>query len=204
MISFYHPSGSILHRLPAGGKLLLLLVVGTAVFQVEQLTTMLLCGLALLISLVAAKIPFKIAFRQMKPALILLAFIFIAQYFMIGLEVAVFVILRFAILILAASLVTLTTRVSEMVHAIESFLKPIDRWVSVEKISLAITLAIRFIPVLGAIVNEVRDAQKVRGMDRNLIAIMVPTIIRTLKMATEVAEALDARSFAGDDKCKPP
>lgn len=203
MISFYHPSGSILHRLPAGGKLLLLLIVGTAVFQVEQLTTMLLCGLALLISLVAAKIPFKIAFRQMKPALILLAFIFIAQYFMIGLEVAVFVILRFAILILAAALVTLTTRVSEMVQAIESFLKPIDRWVSVEKISLAITLAIRFIPVLGAIVNEVRDAQKVRGMDRNLIAVMLPTIIRTLKMATEVAEALDARSFAGDDKRKP-
>ena len=200
MISFYHPSESFLHRLPAGLKLLLLVVTGTALFQVDDLSTMALCGVATLGLLAFGKIPLKVAFRQMRPAVILLTLIFIAQLFMVGFEIAIFVILRFAILILAAGLITLTTRVSEMVQAIENFLRPIDRWVSVEKVSLAISLAIRFIPVLGEIVHEVRDAQKVRGMDRNLIAVLLPTIIRTLKMATEVAEALDARSFAGDRK----
>jgi biotin transport system permease protein len=200
MISFYHPSGSFIHSLPAGFKLLALILLGTALFQVDQLQTMILCGVMVVLFFCLARVPFTVAFRQMRPALFLLTFVYIAQHIMVGAEVAVFVVLRFAILILGAGLITVTSRVSEMVDAIETGLKPFRRWIAIEKISLAITLAIRFIPVLGEIIREVRDAQKVRGMDRNLIAVLLPTIIRTLKMATEVAEALDARSFASQEK----
>ncbi|WP_025900174.1 energy-coupling factor transporter transmembrane component T family protein [Sneathiella glossodoripedis] len=202
MTNFYYPSGSIVHRLSAGVKLAALIIFGTLIFTVEDLAGLGFCGVFLVAFFCIAQIPLRVAYRQLKPALFLLLLIFIAQYFMVGFEIAVFVVVRFSILILAAGLVTVTTRVSEMVEAIEAGLRPLAKWVAIEKVSLAITLAIRFIPVLGEIVHEVRDAQKVRGMDRNIIAVLLPTIIRTLKMATEVAEALDARSFATLDRTR--
>ncbi len=196
MISFYYPGNSPLHKLPAGLKLLGLILLGTFVFQISQITTLLGMGGILALLFVIGRIPFHMAYRQLRPALFLLIAIFIAQYFIEGIAVATFVVLRFAILILAAGLVTVTSRVSDMVAAIEMSLKPFSRWISVAKVSLAITLAIRFIPVLGEIIHEVKDAQKARGLERNILAVLIPVVIRTLKMATEVAEALDARSFA--------
>ena len=62
------------------------------------------------------------------------------------------------------------------------------------KVGLAISLAIRFIPAVAAIVEEVREAQRARGQDRSMIALAVPVIIRLLKMADEIAEAIDASS----------
>ncbi len=73
----------------------------------------------------------------------------------------------------------------------------------IEKVSLAISLAIRFIPVLVSITAEVRAAQRVRGLERNIFAIAMPVIIRTLKMGNEIAEALDARSFGATEKDDP-
>ena len=205
MISFYYPGNSRIHKLPAGLKLLALVLLGSFIFQISQITTLLIVGGGLVLLFAIGRIPPLVAFRQLRPALYLLTVIFIAQYFMMGVEVAIFVVLRFAILILAAGLVTVTSRVSDMVAAIETSLKPFARWIAVAKVSLAITLAIRFIPVLGSITQEVKDAQKARGLDRNIIAVLIPVIVRTLKMATEVAEALDARSFAAvpSDLSKP-
>ncbi|WP_169570002.1 energy-coupling factor transporter transmembrane component T family protein [Sneathiella limimaris] len=195
MTGFFYPANSIIHKLPAGLKLVFLVVLGTLIFQVERLDVLigLLGVIALLV--IAAKLPLKIVWRQLKPAIWVLAFIFAIQFLMIGWEVATFIVLRFAVLILAAGIVTVTTKVSDLVAAIETVLRPFRKWVSPEKVSMAITLAIRFIPLLASITEEVRAAQKVRGNDRNMLAILVPVIVRTLKMATEVAEALDARSF---------
>ena len=40
----------------------------------------------------------------------------------------------------------------------------------------------------------VREAQRARGLDRHPLALAVPLVLRTLKMADEVAEAIEARS----------
>lgn len=200
MISFYHSGNSIFHRMRAGYKLLALVVIASLVFQVEGLLYILGAMGSVAVMYVIARIPFKVAFGQLRPALYLLVIIFVAQYFMLGWEEAALIVLRFATLILLAGLVTLTTQVSKMVAAIETALSLISRWIAVEKVSLAITLAIRFIPVLSSITHEVREAQKVRGMDRSIFAIAMPVVIRTLKMGNDVAEALDARSFGADPR----
>jgi len=198
MISFYHPANSLLHRLAAGYKILGLLLLGTVLFQISDLRVVFATVIIVGILYFIAKIPLKLAVEQLKPALYLLLVLFAAQYLMNSLELAIFVVLRFAALIMAAGLVTLTTKVSEMVAAIETALSIFSRWVAVEKVSLAISLTIRFIPVIAAITVEVKEAQRVRGMERNIFAVAMPVVIRTLKMATDVAEALDARSFGAD------
>ena len=142
-----------------------------------------------------AAIPVKVAFTQIRPALWILAILFVAQIFLKDAATGLLLVLRFAALILAASLVTLTTRTADLVAVIEKTLSPLGRLgVDVEKIGLAISLAIRFIPAIGAIVEEVREAQWARGQDRNILALAVPVLVRLLKSADTIAEAIDARS----------
>jgi biotin transport system permease protein len=104
-------------------------------------------------------------------------------------------VLRFAALILIAALVTLTTRVSDMVTTLERALLPLERFgIDPARVSLTISLALRFIPVLGERVAQIREAQRARGLGRNLFAIAVPLLVHCLRMADAVAEAIVARS----------
>jgi biotin transport system permease protein len=97
--------------------------------------------------------------------------------------------------IMLATLVTLTTRVSEMVAVMDAALRPLHRvGVRTDKVSLAISMTLRFIPLLTQVVQEVREAQRARGLDRNLLALAVPVLVRALHTAEQVAEAVDARS----------
>lgn len=112
------------------------------------------------------------------------------------LDAGVLVVVRLASLLLLASLVTLTTRSSDMIDALEKGLG----WlyylgINPGKVSLALSLALRFIPVLASITEEVREAQKARGLDKSVIAIAVPVIVRMLKMADDISAAIEARSY---------
>lgn len=204
MISLYHNGNSWLHRQRAGYKLLALMALGTALFYFKSYWPN---GLALGVIVCAyfsAQIPFKKMIAQIRPMWILLVIIFLAQGWLATWHLGGLIVIRFTALILAAGLVTLTTRTSDMIEAIEKVLTPFSRWISIEKVSLALSLAIRFIPVLAGITREVREAQRVRGLEKNIFAIIMPVTIRTLKMADHVAEALDARSFDSQiqDKAK--
>ncbi|MCG8492742.1 MAG: energy-coupling factor transporter transmembrane protein EcfT [Sneathiellales bacterium] len=195
MISLYHHGNSWLHQRRAGYKLLALVALSTALFYFKSYWPN---GIALGViagGYFSAGISFSKMIAQIRPVWILLVIIFLAQGWLASWHLGGLVVIRFAALILAASLVTLTTRTSDMIEAIEKTLTPFSRWISIEKVSLALSLAIRFIPVLGDITREVREAQRVRGLEKNIFAIIMPVTIRTLKMADHVAEALDARSF---------
>ncbi|MEH6404309.1 MAG: energy-coupling factor transporter transmembrane protein EcfT [Sneathiella sp.] len=199
MISLYHRADSIIHRVPAGAKLLALVGLSSGLFIFDNVWAASGAVGIVLVLYAIAQIPLKVAFSQIKPVLYLLVLFFVAQGFFVGWDVAVLIVARFAALILAAGLITLTTLTSNMVGAIEAGLRPFSRWIAVDKVSLALSLAIRFIPVVATLTTEVREAQRVRGLESNIFAIAMPVIIRTLKMGTQIAEALDARSFGASD-----
>jgi biotin transport system permease protein len=62
------------------------------------------------------------------------------------------------------------------------------------RVGLAFGLAVRFVPVLASVAADIREAQAARGLDRSVFALAVPLTLRTLRMADEIAEAIDARS----------
>lgn len=191
----YRAGGSPLHRLSPGPKLLGLIGLGTLLFAVAALPLAVAALIAVLALFALARIPLPVLFAQLRPALVVLAVLFVAQLVIDGWMPAALLVTRFATLILAASLVTLTTRTADLVATLERAMAPL-RYVGVDtaRISLAISLAIRFIPAIGTAVEEVREAQRARGRDRPTILMLVPIIVRLLKMADEVAEAIDARS----------
>lgn len=195
LTALYVARQSPIHRMRTGVKLLALPVLGTLLFATSSLPV-LVAALLLVIALYAvARIPGRILLGQVRAVAVVLALFFLVQLWLTDWVVAAVTALRFLALILLASLVTLTTRSSDMIEALERGLARLT-WLGIDpaKVSLAIALVLRFVPVIQAVFADVREAQAARGRERSLFALAVPVIVRTLKMADEIAEAIDARS----------
>jgi len=197
LTTLYVDAESPIHKLPPGVKLLILTLVCTGVFVFDNWTVLVSTAVIVLTALLMAKIPLSTLWISIKPVIWVLSAIFLAQLFLTDIGFAVFVVLRFFVMILLATLVTLTTRTSDLMEGIETGLKFLPKSVPVAQISLAISLCIRFIPKIRDIVEDVRNAQKARGMERDWKALAVPTVVRTLKSADEISEAIIARSRGG-------
>ncbi|WP_455466437.1 energy-coupling factor transporter transmembrane component T family protein [Bartonella sp. B39] len=203
MISLYFHQDTFIHKLRPGGKLLFLAVCATGLFMVSSISILLLFLLFVALLYRVAKIPFKNVLKQLKAMGLFLVLIFVFQVIFKNWFTGFEVILRLLSLVFLASLLSLTTKVSDMVNAIETWLQPFRRFgINPSKFSMVLSMAIRFIPVVSEKFNEVREAQRARGFDTNIAALAMPLIIRTIRMASEVAEALDARSYDCDSDDK--
>lgn len=199
MFELYRPGNSFLHRMRPGAKLLALAGAGTAIFLLPGLPAIFAVLLGVLALYAATGLGLAAAWAQLRPVLVVFGILFAAQVFIAGWLTGVFFIARFSVLLMLAGLLTLTTRVSDMVAAMEKgfeILRPVG--LNPAKISLALALALRFIPVLAQITAEVREAQRVRGLDGSIIAIAIPVIVRTLRMSDAIADAIEARGFNPD------
>lgn len=199
MFELYRPGNSFLHAMRPGAKLLALAAAGTGVFLLPGLPAILAVILTVLAVYAATGLGLATAWAQLRPVLLVFAILFAAQVFIAGWLTGAFFIARFATLLLLAGLLTLTTRVSDMVAAMEvgfQVLRPLG--LNPSKISLALALALRFIPVLAQITGEVREAQRVRGLDGSIIAVAIPVIVRTLRMSDAIADAIEARGYNPD------
>lgn len=182
--------------MPAGAKLVVLLAAGVGVFLVSDPLWLLpaLAGVVALFFL--GRVPVGPAARQLRPAAILIAIIFLVHGALTSWELGFLVILRFAILLLLAVLVTFTTRVSDMIETVERAVAPLaPLGVNPAKVSLTLSLALRFIPLLADRYAEIREAQRARGLDGHIVALLMPLMIKTLKMADNLTEALEARGY---------
>lgn len=206
-LGLYIDADTPVHRIRPGIKVASLAVLGTLAFLVSD-PILLSGGLAAVVLLYrVARIPWRTMFDQMRPVLWILGVIFVVQVAIHGWIVGLIFVVRFAALILLAMLVTLTTPTSTMLDALEKGLRPLARvGIDPARVSLALSLALRFIPVIAAVTQEVREAQRARGLQGNILALAVPVIIRTLKMAEDIAQAIEARSPAppppGDERAQ--
>ncbi|WP_417240484.1 energy-coupling factor transporter transmembrane component T family protein [Celeribacter halophilus] len=195
LTDLYISGDSPLHRAHPAWKLVQLFLFCTILFVVTH-PVMLALGLTTVaLGYAVAGLGPRAAYTAIRPAFFVLAIIFAAQLWLETLWLAIYVTLRLAALLMAAALVTYTTRASEFTEGLLALLSRAPSWVPKAKIALAISLVWRFIPMIRAQFDEVREAQRARGLDRNMLALVVPLVVRTLKTADEVAEAITARSL---------
>ncbi|RLQ88109.1 energy-coupling factor transporter transmembrane component T family protein [Notoacmeibacter ruber] len=191
----YRPGTSPIHRMRAGLKMTLLAVTCTIVFflDVWPLAVVLACAAALY---AVARFDIQTVYRQLRPALPFILLLALFQVFAASWVEAVETILRFSSLILLAALLSLTTSPAALSDALLAAMRPFKRFgLPAEQIALAMTLAIRFIPVITQASEDVREAQRARGARTGFFRSAGPTLIRTLKIADELAEALEARGY---------
>lgn len=123
IVDLYVFGNSPLHRLSPGYKILALVLFCTLLFVLPGWVPLVGGAILVAIGCWLAGIGFSHAYQAIRPALWILAVIFIAQVILTGLELAAFVVVRFGILIIAASVITMTTKTSEFVDGIQAGLR---------------------------------------------------------------------------------
>lgn len=198
-LALYSPRASIVHRTPAGWKLLALSGLGALLFAVPTLpvTASALAGV-LLVGLSLARLPVALLRRQARAVLGWLVAILVLQAAVADPMTGVVTALRLLALVLAAAVVTATTRMTAMVAVVERLCAPL-RFVGVRpaRIGLVLAMTLRFIPLVTQRSDRIREAQAARGGSargvRAQTATVVPLLVQVLQLAHTVSEALDAR-----------
>ncbi|MET9490245.1 energy-coupling factor transporter transmembrane component T [Nocardia sp. NPDC006630] len=184
-----------MHGAPAGVKVLVLAVTGAGLFFVSSMVWLAGALVVVLGLYRVARIPWRVTGRAVLGIAPFLALIMLAQILFTGWQSGVLVGERVLTLVLLANLVTLTTRTSAMVENIEKALRPLQPLgVRPDRVGLLVAMTIRFIPVIREQAEMVRAAQRARGIERSTV-FLIPLLIRTLRMADQVGEALDARGL---------
>lgn len=198
MIGALHvPGDSLLHRAGTATKLLALLLLGIVVFLPLPLTALAVLMVACAGMLGSTGLPPGEMFRRLRWPLLLIALLMGVNWAFEGVDHALRVTLRLVGLLLAATAVSATTRGSALIAALERALMPLERMglVNAGQVSLTIGLALRFVPLIAAQAQEIREAQAARGLDRQPVALVLPLVLRSLRGADEIADAIDARGF---------
>lgn len=116
--------------------------------------------------------------------------------------------IRFFALIMGLSLITFSLTITEITHSIELILKPLTRiGLATQDIVMVIQVTIRFLPILARTAEHIAKAQASRGAQwgvakgsiiqraRQIIPLMVPLLITSIRRAENMALAMDARGF---------
>lgn len=223
----YIPGSSILHSMDPRSKLLFVFGFICIVFLANNTLTygLLLLTVALIIAL--SQLNPKFLINGLKPVLILVVFTFFLQLFFNkegdllysfgfiniyeeGLRQAIFISLRFVLLVFITSLLTLTTTPITLTDGLESILNPLNKIkFPVHELSLMMSISLRFIPTLMDETDKIMKAQMARGVDfssgpikeriKSIIPLLIPLFVSSFKRAEELATAMEARGYRGGE-----
>ena len=198
-LALYVPTGSVVHRTPAGAKLLALAGISVLLFAAPTLPVVVgALAVVVAVGLGAARLPAAVLLRQARAVLWWLVALFVVHALVTDALTGALTVLRLLTLVLAAAVVTATTRVTAMVAVVERVCRPLQ-WLGVRpaRVGLVIAMALRFIPLISERAERIREAQAARGGSarglRRLRTTLVPLLVQVLQMASTVSEALDAR-----------
>lgn len=201
-MALYLPGRSPVHRLPAGAKLLALFLSSTCLFFVDD--PVILGAVLLLVALGyrVAGISMAQAWQPLRQLLWLAIVFFLVHALTTSWINGVSVVLRLSALIALAVLLSLTTRASDLVEVIVRVLRPLGLvGLPVERLALMLSMTLRYIPMLYAGFQELREARLARGAGGGTLSVLMPLLIRSLRQADALAEAIDARGYdAGDHR----
>jgi biotin transport system permease protein len=194
----FHPGDTWLHRLKPAQKLIALAVFGAALMLATQWFVLAVALVLPLFLLFQTGVSSRQVFLQVRPMLWLVAVLAALTAWVQTPEAAMVLVLRISTLLLAALVVTMTTTVSAMMDVVVWLLRPLERlgWVRAERVALAFGLTLRLIPELSLQWSEIREAQAARGLKISPLTMALPMLLRTLRRAHEIAEAIDARESA--------
>lgn len=193
-LGLYFPGTSLLHRLPAGVKLGALALAGAGSVWVDTYAQTAAALVVVLALHPLGGVPARVVTGLVRPLLWMLVPLSVFQVLAVGWAGTTVLVGVILALVLLANLVTLTTRTTDLVDVVVSLSRPL-RVVGVDplRVGLMLNLAIRCVPLIIELAGEVRDAQRARGLECSPRAFVVPLLVRTLRRAEELGEALVAR-----------
>jgi energy-coupling factor transport system permease protein len=232
-IGQYLPGDSIIHRLDPRARLLFFFCLIAAITFAVRPAGLLLGLAVVLVCLVIAHIPLKYALGGLLPPLPFLLILAGFQVFLFGhdansvvllqigpisltntgLWAGAVLLLRFAGLILALSLASFCLSTSQIIHGLDSLLKPLARIRFPSRdLIMIIQITLRFLPLLALSAERIAKSQASRGAEwgvgrgslmqraRQIIPLIVPLFMTSLHRAELMALAMDARAYGSSPR----
>ncbi|HWP98001.1 MAG TPA: energy-coupling factor transporter transmembrane component T [Syntrophomonadaceae bacterium] len=123
-----------------------------------------------------------------------------------GLQLGVLQIWKFVLLVMAASILTMTTTPSEITGGLERLLRPLTIvGISSHDVAMMVSLALRFVPTLQEEMTSIREAQLARGLNLNtrsvgskiraITTLATPLSSSVFRRCDELVEAMEARGY---------
>lgn len=220
----YYPVDSVIHRLDPRTKLFGTLIFILSLFFANNLWGYLLATVVLASIIRLTKVPFSFMVRGLKAILFLLLISVSFNLFLTrgevlvqfwifkltkeGLTMAGFMAVRLVYLVLGSTIMTLTTTPNALTDGLEKSLGILNKvGVPVHEISMMMSIALRFIPILVEETDKIMKAQMARGADfesgnlvqkaKAMIPLLVPLFISAFRRATDLAMAMEARCYRG-------
>lgn len=226
LIGRYVAGDSIIYRMDPRGKLLATIIFILFVFLANNPVSYLIVTIFSIAAVAATKLKPKVFWDGVKPLIWLILFTsFLQLFFSVGGTVywqwtifalssygitnAIYIFIRFTVIILISTVMTVTTKPLEIADAIEWLLKPLKIvHVPVDKIALIMSIALRFVPTLFDETLKIMNAQRSRGADFNngglvtrakaITPLLVPLFINSLETAIDLSTAMESRGYRGD------
>ena len=220
----YFPGNSVVHRLDARTKIIIVIVYIIALFQASGWIGYGTVTAVTFICIRISEIPIKSILKGIKPMIFIIALTAILNIFYTqgtpilpgwiitweGLERAAQMILRITLLIMGTFLLTYTTSPMELTDGLEKLMSPLKKIkVPVHELTLMMSMALRFIPTLIEETDKIMSAQKARGADfetgslvqrtKALLPVLVPLFVSAFRRADELAVAMESRCYHGGE-----
>ncbi|MEX2785665.1 energy-coupling factor transporter transmembrane protein EcfT [Streptococcus sp. H49] len=227
IIGRYIPGDSIIHRLDPRSKLLAMIIYIIIVFWANNFLTNLLIFIFTLLTILLSQVKLRFFLNGIKPMVGIILFTTIFQIFFTqggttlfqfwflkissgGLSQAALIFMRFVLIIVFSTLITLTTTPLSLADAVESLLQPFAKFkVPAHEIGLMLSLSLRFVPTLMDDTVRIMNAQRARGVDfgegnifqkvKSIIPILIPLFASSFKRADALAVAMEARGYQGGE-----
>jgi energy-coupling factor transport system permease protein len=229
----YYRTESVIHNLDPRVKIVATFSFIISLFLVKNFIGYIIAGLFLVTCIRLSKVPPRFIFRGMKTIFFLLIITMVFNLFLTpgipvvsfwkfqitaeGIKLAAMMGIRLVFLITGSSLMTLTTTPNNLTDGLEDLLKPLKKLrVPVHEISMMMSIALRFIPILMEETDKIMKAQMARGADfesgslmnraKSLIPLLVPLFVSAFRRANDLAMAMEARCYRGGEgrtKMKP-
>ncbi|MCD7735971.1 MAG: energy-coupling factor transporter transmembrane protein EcfT [Lachnospiraceae bacterium] len=225
-IGQYYPTDSVLHKLDPRVKLAGTLVFIISLFAFGSIEAYLVATLFLATVIRLSRVPFKFMIKGLRSIIMLLMITVIFNLFLVqgtvvvkfwifsiteeGIRTAVSMAVRLIYLIIGSSVMTLTTTPNDLTDGLEKSLSPLKKIrVPVHEISMMMSIALRFIPILMEETDKIMKAQQARGADfesgnliqkaKNMVPLLVPLFISAFRRANDLAMAMEARGYHGGE-----
>ena len=229
----YYHADSVIHKLDPRVKLASTMLFIISLFVFNGIFGYVLAAIFLTVIIKLSKVPFKFMVKGMKAIVFLILITVIFNLFLTpgeplitvwkltitkeGVELAVFLTIRLALLIIGSSVMTLTTTPNQLTDGMEKMMGPLKKIkVPVHEIAMMMSIALRFIPILMEETDKIMKAQIARGADfesgniikkaKSLVPLLVPLFISAFRRANDLAMAMEARCYRGGEhrtKMKP-
>lgn len=226
LIGRYISGDSLIYKMDPRGKLLATIFFILVIFMANNPVSYAIIVAFSIVAVAVTKLKPRIFWDGVKPMIWLILFTsFLQLFFSVGGKVywqwtifavssygitnAIFIFIRFTVIILISTVMTVTTMPLEIADAIEWLLTPL-KWVRipVDKIALVMSIALRFVPTLFDETLKIMNAQRSRGADFNngglitrakaITPLLVPLFISSLETAIDLSTAMESRGYHGD------